>query len=134
MPSPALRSRTVPSPNLQVTDGSQEGLHTANTVQALIERGREERTPQEGNWLTSPQMLSSSDLELGGQKSQSSCCFRFRFLPFPVLVVVALDGMDVNKCTFVFAPPPEARCLKRAFMAPVSQKQEGLEIIPQAKV
>lgn len=51
MPSPALRSRTVPSPNLQVTDGSQEGLHTANIVQALIERGREEREDSSGRKL-----------------------------------------------------------------------------------
>lgn len=136
MPSPALRSRIVPSPNLPVTDSFQERVHTSNTVQALIRRDgswRQRREDSSGrNWLASPQMLSSSDLELGGQKSQSFC-FQFYFIPLSVLVFVALDSMDMNKCTFLF-PPSEAHCLRRAFMTPVFQNQEGLEIIPQAKV
>lgn len=131
MPSPALRSRTVPSPNRQVTDSSPERLHTTNTVQALMERDRSWRQRREdssGRKLArQPADALRSDLELGGLKSQSFCCFWFKFTPFPVLVVVALDGMALSKCTFMFPPPPEAHCLERA-------KQEGLEVIPQAKV
>lgn len=105
MLSPALRSRTVPSLNRQVTDSSPERLHTTNTVQALMEAEKRRLLREETG--SPARRCFALRLGVGRAKVPEFLLFWFKFTPFPVLVVVALDGMDMSKCPFLFPPPPE---------------------------
>lgn len=52
-------------------------LHCPGLNGEMEAGSREERASQGGNWLTSLQILLSSEFGIGGQKSQSYCCFWF---------------------------------------------------------